>query len=175
MSYGDFDGTMTTEQLAVELDWFCGCGQPEGAAKSLLELLEMFPLYNSQQEFQNWMPTDWGQRYLFLYAIDHIAEWIEHGGSVGGSWLTPRGEAVRAALRREQKSDVFESLFDMRCVHGFLFDSDHDCSAVEDESESGPTLACGQENESTGSSHKSESNPKGEQETQETKLEKGEG
>lgn len=131
MGYGDFQGEMSVEQLAVELDWFCGCGNPEDAAESLMEFLDLFPLYENQDGFRIWMPTGWGQRYLFLYLIDAQTEWMEHGGSIGGSWLTDRGKATHQALRREHERDGFESLFDMRCVHGYLTtDLEHDCSAA---------------------------------------------
>lgn len=128
----------TTEQLAVELDWFCGCGNPEAAAKTLLDLLDLFPLYSNREAFEAMVPTN-GLQYLLLYALDSLGAkgvngrpdwWMEHGGGIGGSWLAPRGEAIREALRREWESDKFESLFDDRCVHGYLFDSDHDCAAT---------------------------------------------
>ena len=42
------------------------------------------------------------------------------GTTIDGSWLTEKGKEIQAALRREWDADRFESLFDDRCVHGYL-------------------------------------------------------
>lgn len=128
---------MDRRELRVELEWFCGCGCPEKAARALLKFLRMHPLYESQDELQAIFP-DTGFRYLFLYALDHIGEqrdfhnsWFEHGGSIGGQWLTPKGEAIRAALEAEEPTE-FEELFADHCAHGFdSGDPDHDCMAYD--------------------------------------------
>lgn len=110
--------------------WFCGCESPEAAAASLLRLLALFPLHveASRRALSEWLADD-GVRMLLLYALDehHL---IEHGSTIGGSWLTPTGEAVRAALEREQ-ADGFSALFRDACSHGYDIDDEtHDCAAV---------------------------------------------
>lgn len=110
--------------------WFCGCGNPEDAAAALLRLLRLHPLYEHRPKFEAWLPDD-GLQYLLLYMLDRF-ELTEHGGSVGGAWLTPKGEAVRNALAREEGDD-FEALLDEHCIHGFdIGDESHDCMAADD-------------------------------------------
>lgn len=121
---------MTREELRVVLgEWFCGCGCREDAAGALLRLLRIHPLYEHQNELTAMLP-DLGVKYLVLYMLDRLAL-TEHGGSVGGAWLTEKGEAVRDALNREAE-DEFETLMRPACVHGFdIEDQDHDCMAVD--------------------------------------------
>jgi hypothetical protein len=136
---------MTRPELRVALDWFCGCGSPDDAAKTLLDILEMHPLYSNRDKFEKLVPDD-GLQYVLLYALDSITAkrperegWFEHGGTVGGQWLTPEGERVRAALRREYEldpdeyGDRFAALFAPHCVHGHdIDDESHDCMAADD-------------------------------------------
>lgn len=141
---------LTRPELRVELQFFCGCGDPEGAADALLEILDLHPLYDHQEEFKRLFPTNWGQRYLVLYMLDEVTRawrkdkregWFEHGGSVGGQWLTDKGNAVRDALHREKEADNFEGLFPDggHCVHGFAENDEgyeaHDCMAADRASE----------------------------------------
>lgn len=121
------DEAMTVEELSVELKWFCGCGSPESAANELLNLLDLHPLY----ENENWkkLPENDGIAYLLLYHLQEL-ELTEHGSVITVGWLTEKGEAVRAALRREKERDHFETLFETRCVHGYTTaDLEHDCMA----------------------------------------------
>jgi hypothetical protein len=123
------NGGMTRPELRVFLsDHFCGCGSPEAASAALLRLLRLHPLYDHRAEFKAWVPDD-GIEYLLLYALDRW-ELTEHGGSAGGAWLTPKGEAVRDALTREE-ADGFEALNGNYCVHGYdVDDESHDCMKV---------------------------------------------
>lgn len=75
---------------------FCGCGQPEEALKLVLTLLRLAPFYDSRPEIEALLP-DPGVQMIVLYTLDH-AELIEHGGGVGGSWLTDKGERFLALL-----------------------------------------------------------------------------
>lgn len=88
---------------------FCGCGCPDMAAAWLRDLLLLLDTSGAS--------TDWDARcaglkahwakvtteeygplfYLVMYWIGH-QEWTEHGGSVGGSWLTDKGRAAIVAL-----------------------------------------------------------------------------
>jgi len=125
------NGAMTREQLRVVLsEWFCGCGSPEAACGALLRLLSFHPMYEHWRNAQAWVGNE-GLLYLLLYQLDRL-ELTEHGGSVGGAWLTPKGEAVRDALAREQ-ADGFETLNGEYCVHGYdISDGSHDCMKADE-------------------------------------------
>lgn len=127
---------MTRAELRIVLDeWFCGCGSPEEASRALLQLLRLHPLFEHYGELHDWI-GDIGPEYLLLYMLDRF-ELTEHGGSVGGAWLTEKGEAVRDALAREEE-DGFEALHENHCVHGYdIDDASHDCFAAVDGTESG--------------------------------------
>lgn len=45
---------MSREQLRIELDWFCGCGNPEAAARALLAVLDLHPLHDAQNGKDFW-------------------------------------------------------------------------------------------------------------------------
>lgn len=127
---------MNRQELRVELEWFCGCGSPEDAARALLKFMRLHPLYESYGEFKEILP-DYGVRYLFLYALDSLTGWFEHGGTVGGQWLAPLGEEVKQALEAEEPTG-FEELFADHCAHGFGFDDpEHDCLGYEREKKQG--------------------------------------
>jgi hypothetical protein len=117
---------MTRPELRVFLqDWFCGCGEPDEAAKALLRLLRLHPLFDNREAFEAWLP-DVGLQNLVLYSLDR-KELTEHGGSVGGGWLTPLGEQVLSALAAEE-ADGFEALTEMHCAHGYdIDDREHVC------------------------------------------------
>ena len=125
---------MTRQELRVYLaDWFCGCGHPEHACAALLRLLRLQPLYNNRAEIDAWLPDD-GVQHLLLYKLS-ADDLTEHGGSVGGGWLTDKGRDVQAALAVEE-ADGFEALTESACVHGFAeVDGqpywDHDCMRAD--------------------------------------------
>lgn len=77
---------------------FCGCGQPEDAARFLLRLLELAPFYEdvSSRALDAMMPTS-GNYWLTLYMLTDM-DLIEHGGNASGSWLTDKGKAVMKFL-----------------------------------------------------------------------------
>jgi hypothetical protein len=132
---------MTRHELRVELDtWMCGCGLPHAAARFLHDVLQTYavraeasaPLslfkpedrlalervWNAESSaLKVLLPTD-GLFYFVLYVLSDW-ELLEHGSSVGGSWLTDKGKAVYAALHAEEP-DGFHALLDgVRCVHGY--------------------------------------------------------
>lgn len=130
---------MTRIELRVFLDsFFCGCGMPNAACGALLRFLSLHERSDDSWERQRkerdqWIPDD-GLQMLVLYLIDSLGL-LEHGGSVGGSWLTDKGAAVLARLREEQADD-FEALLADHCVHGYGVEDDiangtHDCAAFE--------------------------------------------
>lgn len=116
-------------------EWFCGCGNPDDARRVLLDLLRFHPLHTAPgwRELENRLgaPDEsegWrsGLFYLICYTLDHF-DLTEHGSSIGGSWLTAKGEAVRDALAREE-ADGFEALGEQHCVHGYdITDTSHSC------------------------------------------------
>ena len=112
----------------------CGCGCPEAACATLLRFLrDMVPLHTNGAKFREEIP-DTGWQYLILYLIDD-RDLIEHGSSVGGSWLSPKGTAFLEALAREE-ADEFEALCESSCIHGFSIDTDegeHSCARAEEE------------------------------------------
>ena len=122
---------MTRQELRLALDdLMCGCGSPDAACATLLAVLDLHPLYEHRQEIEALLP-DAGVRMLILSLLDR-AGWTEHGGNVGGGWLTPLGVSVRDALRREcaERGD-FDALMDNSCGHGYdLDDPDHDCGVT---------------------------------------------
>ena len=114
---------MTKQEARALLgQWFCGCGQPEEATASLLRLLQLHPIYTHQREFDE-LVSSAGMQYLLLYMVDTMGL-TEHGGSVGGAWLTDRGEALMERLRLEGVADDFRSLSESCCIHGYSIESD---------------------------------------------------
>jgi hypothetical protein len=89
----------------------CGCGDPGGAWRLLLDLLEHFD------------SPDWEQAgrkltmligtppaiHFVLSSLDH-AELIEHGSSIGYSWLTAKGKWVLWALSTVGVEDLDDRL-----------------------------------------------------------------
>jgi hypothetical protein len=139
---------MTRQELRVFLnEWFCGCGSPESVARFVRDVLAVYDcrhghglsLFNPDDRpklKQLWadtdaavnalMPSD-GVQYFVLYVLTHW-DLLEHGGTVGGSWLTEKGKAVLAALNLEQ-GDGFEALCASACIHGYAVDREElsDC------------------------------------------------
>ena len=76
----------------------CGCGRPGDVWMMIRGILALTPLYENGnwQKAQELIGTD-GAFYLVLYSMDN-AGLLEHGGSVGGSWITPKGAWVHWAL-----------------------------------------------------------------------------
>jgi hypothetical protein len=143
---------MTRQELRVELNaWMCGCGSPEGCVRFIYDVLCMFRTrWNQDRPLSLFKPEDrpslervWaeysiakkallptdGIEYFVLYMLTHW-DWIEHGGSVGGSWMTQKGEAILAALDAEV-SDEFAAFCGDCCIHGYDdTDTEHDCAAM---------------------------------------------
>jgi hypothetical protein len=115
--------TMTRQELRVFLqDWFCGCGAPEDAAETLRQLLALHPLHSNREAFDARVPDD-GLQYLLLYTLSHF-DLTEHGGSVGGAWLSDKGKSVLAGLEHEKAADNYETLFETSCAHGVSIEED---------------------------------------------------
>lgn len=110
---------MTIQELRVFLQsWMCGCGMPELAVERLRDILALHPLYDHRAEFQALVP-DTGLEYMLLYMLDHLGL-TEHGGGIGGGWLTDEGKAVLAAIQTHGAKAACES----SCMHGYALEGD---------------------------------------------------
>jgi hypothetical protein len=119
---------MTRQELSVFLhSWSCGCGSTEDAWERLRQILALHPLHKNRPAFKALIPDD-GLQTLVLYFLAHLGL-TEHGGSVGGGWLSEKGEAVLAALTVEANLDGFAALTENRCGHGYAVETDEllDC------------------------------------------------
>lgn len=93
---------------------FCGCGCPEDAYDLIRNILQLCPLYENWEsgtsngaKVQEILGGIDGTFYLVLYAIDSL-DLIEHGGSIGGSWLTQKGEYYLPLMRKHKWDDIEE-------------------------------------------------------------------
>lgn len=84
----------TLATLVAELG-FNKSGDPKAAARFLHELLGLAPLYKNQDQLPKLLPRP--LLYAVLYAVT-THDVMEHGGGVGGSWLTKKGEELLAEL-----------------------------------------------------------------------------
>jgi hypothetical protein len=101
---------------------FCGCGNPEEAVALVHALLRAAPFYESRERLSELLPTT-GIEMLVLGALDETAELIEHGSSIGGSWLTPRGEEALRGLDLIEANEGYRAFVgEDRCAHGTTMD-----------------------------------------------------
>lgn len=108
---------------------FCGCGLPEevyGLIRDILTLAPFFEGYKTGQPNHEKVKALLGGSgavfYGFLYWLDR-AGLIEHGTSVGGSWLSGKGAHYLPLMRRHGWDDVGEA--------GFPHDGDECPAACE--------------------------------------------
>lgn len=74
----------------------CGCGQPERVDAMMLAYLES----RAGEGFPKPDPAGVSEDAALLLAyLADMLDWTEHGGSVGGAWLTDEGERALAHLR----------------------------------------------------------------------------
>lgn len=83
----------------------CGCGRPEAAYELVRDLLALAPFWENPEEVQQRIGEP-GAYHIVLCTMER-ADLIEHGGSLGGSWLTPKGEWYLKAL---QSIDDWENI-----------------------------------------------------------------
>ena len=103
--YVDGNGVSHDSALAVlgeELGW-CGCGDPDGAAKLLLTALEIIDDSASKYAATEakWKELGYGNdlvRVIFLYWLCDQG-FTDHGTSVFGGWLTDAGHQLMTDLR----------------------------------------------------------------------------
>lgn len=78
----------------------CGCGNPEDAYTLVRELLALAPFYDREHGEVAALIGSSGAYQIVLGALTE-ADLIEHGGAMGGSWLTTKGQWCLTALRGE--------------------------------------------------------------------------
>lgn len=80
----------------------CGCNQPDAAYGLVRNILNLAPFYEdgNWQKVQELIGSDGA--FQIVIGVLTEAELLEHGGSMGGSWLTPKGEYVRDLMRRHE-------------------------------------------------------------------------
>jgi len=97
--------TDDVEESSDALDWlqgnagFCGCGDPLSAMQFLYKVLKLAPFHQDWKLVRDLFPND-GMYHFVLYQLNHLGL-MEHGGSVGGGWLTERGELALKLLQAD--------------------------------------------------------------------------
>lgn len=88
----------------------CVCGQSEAALGLIRDVLALCPLYeNARWKKVEKVAGSAGAAHMVLSQLTN-ANLIEHGGSIGGSWLTPHGEWLRDILVRYPTDDDIADL-----------------------------------------------------------------
>lgn len=93
---------------------FCGCGEPEKAMQYLVNILQALKTrgedWNDENNKKvNELLPEYGcepKAAITLYLLDG-AGLIEHGSSIGGSWLTSEGHAFLEDMQRVGIEAVF--------------------------------------------------------------------
>lgn len=94
---------------------FCGCGCPEEFVRLLRETLRLYDRNGDspaesyeerEKRLDALLPEPFRQIWLYWLSTTCIGL-LEHGGGVGGSWLTDKGKEVYAALK-QYGDDVFD-------------------------------------------------------------------
>ncbi|MDZ4836313.1 MAG: hypothetical protein SGJ27_21240 [Candidatus Melainabacteria bacterium] len=70
-------------------------GSPKAAAQFVHELLSLAPFYKNLKDVDALLPRSLYYTMLYAFTTHDV---MEHGGSVGGSWLTNKGKALRDEL-----------------------------------------------------------------------------
>lgn len=106
------------QSIVLDKLGFCGCGSPEDVLKLLKEVLEILDMRNprdkdswqiSYKKLEERFYKDDTLLTFFLYWLDD-KELTEHGGSVGGSWLSSEGKILLEKLRNIPEND-YELVF----------------------------------------------------------------
>lgn len=98
-------GVVQTHDEKTVDDWmesfgFCTCGRPQDVLALLVDALEWCGTPHLERGKDEWLRTlrETPGFELALYVID-AKELIEHGGGVGGGWLTAAGQAALSKYR----------------------------------------------------------------------------
>ena len=87
----------------------CGCGNPDDAYELVRDLLALCPLYEDQRWRQAETLTSGGAVHHIVMSTLDTAGLIEHGSSINGSWLTPKGTWFLNAARAVPFDDLDEA------------------------------------------------------------------
>lgn len=68
---------------------FCGCGSPDRNIQYV---------YNVLKRIESNKTEDTDTEYFALYTLDKLGL-TEHGGSIGGSWLSEKGKQLLSDMR----------------------------------------------------------------------------
>lgn len=83
---------------------FCGCGNPEEVYRLVRDVLDLAPFHEHPGKVRELIGGSDATCYAVLYFIDRSGL-IEHGGSVGGSWLTEKGTHYLKLMHRHEYDD----------------------------------------------------------------------
>lgn len=86
----------------------CGCGNPEYAYALVRDLLALAPFHQHPGKIRERIggpEPDPGTSHLVLSMLT-TAGLIEHGGGIGGSWLTPKGTRYLELMKRHEWDDL---------------------------------------------------------------------
>ena|SRR5690242_1445311 len=126
MSEEEKDDLQHIHRLLFQDLKFCGCGDPEAVYELVRDLLELFG--ERTDYIRSLSPGEWatgGPRtceqvreritnseaayYAILYWLDG-ADLLEHGGSVGASWLTEKGYHYLGLMRAHEYRDMEDEM-----------------------------------------------------------------
>ncbi|MGW2861931.1 hypothetical protein [Streptomyces sp. NPDC001205] len=99
----------------------CGCGTPGDAYALVQQLLDLTPYYDHPAAVEELIGQP-GAYHIVLSALTN-AELIEHGGAIGGSWLTPKGKWYQAAMRGVEFDDLYSDAANVGIPH-----ADEECT-----------------------------------------------
>jgi hypothetical protein len=86
----------------------CGCGVVESGYALVRGLLALAPFYDHHEEIAELLdpvPEHSAVHWIVLCVLDR-AGLIEHGGAIGGAWLTRKGAHYLTLLQRHEYDDV---------------------------------------------------------------------
>lgn len=95
------------EKIFSEDMGLCRCGVPEEAYELVRGILSLAPFYNDFESVVRLIGND-GAHHIVLSVIER-AGLIEHGGGIGGAWMTPKGERFLALLETVKDWDELEN------------------------------------------------------------------
>jgi hypothetical protein len=89
----------------------CGCGNPEDAYALVRDVLALTPFHDNGgwRKARDLIGSN-GAYHLVLSQLDE-AKLLEHGSSIGGSWLTGKGKHYLALMQRYTWDDVEDTGF----------------------------------------------------------------
>lgn len=85
---------MTPKKILDIKKMFCGCGNPDLAWLAIKNYLRQREDFHSNKiSYEETEKLETGKDYILAYLLDYFGL-TEHGGSVGGCWLTNDGKEI---------------------------------------------------------------------------------